>query len=117
VSALLEPGASPTQAAHARAVQLLDRHGVVTREAVLAEGATGGFAGVYPVLKAMEETGSVRRGYFVAGLGAAQFAMPGAADRLRAARDETDPLTVVLAAADPAQPYGAARGPTPSRRS
>jgi ATP-dependent Lhr-like helicase len=76
---------------------------------VLAEGTAGGFAGIYPVLKAMEETGSVRRGYFVAGLGAAQFALPGAVDRLREARRrEDDPAAVVLAAADPAQPYGAA---------
>ena len=62
---------------------MLERHGVVTREAVLAEGNEGGFAGVYPVLKALEEQGKVRRGYFVAGLGAAQFALPGAVDRLR----------------------------------
>jgi ATP-dependent Lhr-like helicase len=65
---------------------------------------------VYPVLKAMEEAGKARRGYFVAGLGAAQFAIPGAIDRLRALRDASrrDPAVVVLAAADPAQPYGAA---------
>ena len=67
--------------------RLLDRYGVVTREAVLAENTPGGFAGVYPVLRAMEESGSARRGYFVAGLGAAQFAVPGAVDRLRAARE------------------------------
>ncbi len=107
-TSLVEPSASPTHSAHAKAVQLLDRHGVVTREAVLAEGTAGGFAAIYPVLKAMEEAGTVRRGYFVAGLGAAQFAMPGAVDRLRAARDEGDPITLVLAAGDPAQPYGAA---------
>jgi ATP-dependent Lhr-like helicase len=112
VSPLLEPSPTPTEAAHARALQLLDRHGVVTRESVLAEGAPGGFAGVYPVLKAMEEAGKVRRGYFVAGLGAAQFAQPGAVDRLRALRDASPDhddagSTVVLAAADPAQPYGA----------
>src|SRR6266480_4443375 len=65
----------------------LERHGVVTREAVMAENVPGGFSGVYPVLKAMEEAGRARRGYFVAGLGAAQFALPGAVDRLRAARD------------------------------
>ena len=58
----------------------------MTREAALAEGTPGGYAGVYPILKALEEAGAVRRGYFVAGLGAAQFAMPGAVDRLRAAR-------------------------------
>jgi len=71
----------------ARARQLLERHGVLTREAALAEGVEGGFAGVYPVLRAMEDKGTVRRGYFVAGLGAAQFALPGAVDRLRAERD------------------------------
>ena len=87
VAPLREPSPSPTELAHARALQLLDRHGVVTREAVLAENAPGGFAGVYPVLKAMEEAGKVRRGYFVAGLGAAQFAMPGAVDRLRSSAD------------------------------
>jgi ATP-dependent Lhr-like helicase len=108
---LLDPPASPTEAAHARALQLLDRHGVVTREAALAEGTPGGYAGVYPVLKAMEDAGTVRRGYFVAGLGAAQFAMPGAVDRLRAVRapaGHDEPGALVLAAADPAQPYGAA---------
>jgi ATP-dependent Lhr-like helicase len=88
---------------------LLERHGVLAREAVLAEGVDGGFAGVYGVLKVLEERGQVRRGYFVAGLGAAQFALPGAVDRLRAVR-EADPevAPVVLAATDPAQPYGAA---------
>jgi ATP-dependent Lhr-like helicase len=115
------PGeAAATARAHARATQLLDRHGVVTREAVLAEGTPGGFAGVYPILKAMEEAGKVRRGYFVAGLGAAQFAMPGAVDRLRASRGpEPTPEVLTLAAADPAQPYGAAlpwpSGGRPSR--
>jgi ATP-dependent Lhr-like helicase len=101
---------SPTERAHAGATQLLDRHGVVTREATLAEGTPGGFAGVYPVLKALEESGTARRGYFVTGLGAAQFALPGAVDRLRASRASADRETevVVLAAADPAQPYGAA---------
>jgi ATP-dependent Lhr-like helicase len=64
---------------------LLDRHGVLTREAVRAESLPGGFAAVYPVLKTMEEAGRVRRGYFVAGMGGAQFARPGAVDRLRAA--------------------------------
>jgi ATP-dependent Lhr-like helicase len=109
VADLVAPAPAATARAHARAVQLLDRHGVVTREATLAEGTPGGFAGVYPVLKAMEESGTVRRGYFVAGLGAAQFAHPGAVDRLRALRTAPDePQTLVLAAADPAQPYGAA---------
>jgi ATP-dependent Lhr-like helicase len=110
VAPLLEPVPSPTETAHAQALQLLERHGVLTREAVLAEGIEGGFAAVYPVLKILEERGRVRRGYFVAGLGAAQFALPGAVDRLRAARDpgETDLVPQVLAACDPAQPYGAA---------
>ena len=108
---LLEPAPSPTEAAHASALQLLDRQGVVTREAVRAEGTAGGFAGVYPVLRALEESGRARRGWFVAGLGAAQFALPGAVDRLRAHRtvDEDEAGRVlVLAATDPAQPYGAA---------
>jgi ATP-dependent Lhr-like helicase len=92
-------------------LQLLERHGVVTREGVRAEGVPGGFAAVYPVLRALEEAGRARRGWFVAGLGAAQFALPGAVDRLRAHRnvDTDDPARVlVLAATDPAQPYGAA---------
>ena len=81
----------------------------MTREAVRAEGIFGGYAAVYPVLRALEETGRVRRGYFVAGLGAAQFALPGAVDRLRAFRADTpDAEPRVLAATDPAQPYGAA---------
>jgi ATP-dependent Lhr-like helicase len=135
--------------AHAVALTLLERHGVVTRGAVAAERIPGGFAAVYPVLRAMEETGQCRRGYFVEGLGGAQFALPGAVDRLRAlaadgpagtapagtapAAEAADPWQVhdfpaagdsrlpagsrsaadsrratVLAAADPAQPYGAA---------
>jgi ATP-dependent Lhr-like helicase len=115
VAPLLEPRPSPTELAHARAAQLVERYGVVTREAALGEGTEGGFAGVYPVLRALEEKGRVRRGYFVAGLGAAQFALPGAVDRLRSARPAdplaggaTDAGVVVLAATDPAQPYGAA---------
>ena len=114
VAPLLEPAPTPTEAAHAAARQLVERHGVVTREAVLAEGVVGGYAGVYGVLKVLEERGAVRRGYFVSGLGAAQFALPGAVDRLRQARastadepgDSVAPL-VVLTATDPAQPYGA----------
>ncbi len=110
VADLVGEGRSPTERSHAQALALLERHGVVTREAVLAEGLAGGFASVYPVLKAMEEAGRARRGYFVAGLGAAQFALPGAVDRLRAARDtdgDGGPEILLLAAADPAQPYGA----------
>ncbi|MYH00670.1 MAG: DEAD/DEAH box helicase [Acidimicrobiaceae bacterium] len=109
VEPLLSPQPAPTESALARAHQLLDRYGVVTRETALGEGIDGGFAGVYPVLKALEERGEARRGYFVAGLGAAQFALPGAVDRLRGTRTpEPDAPPVVLAATDPAQPYGAA---------
>jgi ATP-dependent Lhr-like helicase len=107
---LIGEGRSPTERGHATALGLLERHGVVTREAVLAEGLAGGFSAVYAVLKAMEEAGRVRRGYFVEGLGAAQFAMPGAVDRLRAERTsegEGGKAVAILAAADPAQPYGA----------
>ena len=158
-------GAATTLRAHALALTLLERHGIVTRGAVAAERLPGGFAGVYPVLRAMEETGQCRRGYFVEGLGAAQFALPGAVDRMRAmagdlvtpgatAQEATTPgapdpsewetpgdwnvpaqsrgpgqsagwnqppgrrvpsvRPVVLAAADPAQPYGAAL-PWPQR--
>ncbi|MEU8675005.1 DEAD/DEAH box helicase [Streptomyces sp. NPDC048560] len=105
----------PTHRAHALARTLLDRHGVVTRGAVQAEGVEGGFSATYRILAAFEDNGQARRGYVVEGLGAAQFAMEGAVDRLRAAstaRDRADPGTapraVVLAAADPANAYGAA---------
>jgi len=99
-----------TERLHAQALALLDRHGVLTREAVMGEGIEGGFAGVYPVLRAMEEAGRIRRGYFVDGLGAAQFALAGAIDRLRGLREPEAgaPRVDLLAAADPAQPYGAA---------
>ena len=111
VEPLLSPQPPATESALARAHQLLDRYGVVTRETALGEGQEGGFAGVYPVLKALEERGEARRGYFVAGLGAAQFALPGAVDRLRGSREpEPDAAPVVLAATDPSQPYGAALG-------
>ncbi len=90
VGPLLDPRPSPTELAHARAAQLVERYGVLTREAALGEGTEGGFAGVYPVLRALEEKGRVRRGYFVAGLGAAQFALPGAVDRLRSRRVAAD---------------------------
>lgn len=94
----------------ARAGQLLERWGVVTADAVRGEGHRGGFAGVYEVFKAMEETGQVRRGYFVEGLGGAQFAPAGAVDRLRDHREPPRDGTVVvrLAATDPAQAYGSA---------
>ncbi|MFI5842255.1 DEAD/DEAH box helicase [Catenuloplanes sp. NPDC051500] len=112
----------PTQRAAATADLLLERHGVVTRGAVAAEGPPGGFAGVYPVLAAMEERGAARRGYFVEGLGAAQFAVPGAVDRLRALADKTDDPSrrgtagpaLILASTDPANPFGAAL-PWPDR--
>ncbi|WP_329029242.1 Lhr family helicase [Streptomyces sp. NBC_01423] len=109
----IEP--EPTHRAHALARTLLDRHGVVTRGAVQAEGVEGGFSAAYRVLSVFEDNGQARRGYVVEGLGAAQFAMDGAVDRLRAvstARDRTepgaDPRALVLAAADPANAYGAA---------
>jgi ATP-dependent Lhr-like helicase len=133
----------PTRRAHARAEAFLERHGVLTRGALGTERVTGGFAAVYRVLRAMEDSGRARRGYVVEGLGAAQFAVPGAIDRLRAmSRPDGAPVgpgngdrgraddgfgglraagagpggsaggaglsRVVLAAADPAQPYGAA---------
>jgi ATP-dependent Lhr-like helicase len=129
-----------TRRLHAASEQLLERHGVVTRGAVVAERLPGGFAGVYPLLKAMEEAGTCRRGYFVDGLGGAQFAVPGAVDRMRSLADpggdsrpdggdfrtgghqrgrrggeadagrsqRDESQTVVLAAADPANPYGGA---------
>ncbi len=101
--------ADTTKWAAAVTQQLLARHGIVTREAVAADEVAGGFGIVYPVLKGMEEHGRIRRGYFVAGLGATQFAMPGALDLLRSLRDAPDdPEVVVLAATDPANPYGAA---------
>ncbi|HEU4543478.1 MAG TPA: ATP-dependent helicase [Jiangellaceae bacterium] len=110
-----------TRRAHAAAEGLLDRHGVVTRGAVVAERLPGGFAAAYRVLSAFEDSGRARRGYFVAGLGAAQFATVGAVDRLRAhaepsgsgARRDSTPA-LVLAATDPANPYGAAL-PWPER--
>ena len=105
VADLLRPAVSTTEQLHATAGALLQRYGVLTREAALAESITGGFAALYPVLRAMEEAGKIRRGYFIDGLGGLQFALPGAVDRLRAARDEETKI-VALAAADPANPYG-----------
>ncbi|WP_370040030.1 ATP-dependent helicase [Micromonospora sp. M71_S20] len=113
-SRLPDRDTDPTRRAAALADVLLERHGVVTRSAVLAEQVAGGFAAVYPVLSALEERGAARRGYFVEGLGAAQFAVPGAVDRIRALAEPTDGgrgrggPTLVLAATDPANPYGAA---------
>ncbi|MFC7218646.1 DEAD/DEAH box helicase [Streptomyces polyrhachis] len=139
-SLLPEREGDPTLRAHALARTLLDRHGVVTRGAVAAEGVEGGFSAAYRVLSVFEESGQARRGYVVEGLGAAQFAMDGAVDRLRAAsaarersgdadaaadggfappgaqtpfgggRRAQSPRALVLAAADPANAYGAALG-------
>jgi ATP-dependent Lhr-like helicase len=104
--------ADDTRRGHARAESFLERHGVLTRGALGTERVTGGFSGIYRVLRAMEESGRCRRGYVVEGLGAAQFAVPGAIDQLRAFAKDADavaePTSVVLAAADPAQPWGAA---------
>ncbi len=108
-SLIREQQIDPTRRAHSVANQLLERHGIVTRGTVVAERVPGGFAGIYPVLKAMEESGRCRRGYFVEGLGGAQFALAGAVDRMRAMSDADDEAaTQVLAATDPASPYGAA---------
>jgi ATP-dependent Lhr-like helicase len=122
--------ATATARLHSLATVLLERYGVLTREAVASEEVLGGFSAVYPVLRAMEESGRIRRGYFVDGLGAAQFALPGAVDRLRSMRgpagagaagavdavdasggaqsDASAAAVHLLAAADPANPYGAA---------
>ena len=102
---LLHPQLSSTEHLHAMAGVLLQRYGVLTREAALGENITGGFAALYPVLRAMEEAGKIRRGYFIDGLGGLQFALPGAVDRLRGARDE-ESRVIALAATDPASPYG-----------
>ncbi len=123
----------PTRRLHAVARTLLDRHGILIRGAVATERVPGGFAAIYPVLRAMEDAGQCRRGYFVEGLGAAQFALPGAVDRMRAMAadaeqgEQADPWSqpaprdqaagarpVVLAAGDPANPFGAAL-PWPDR--
>ncbi len=97
----------PTARAALDAELLLERYGVVTRGSVVAEGRPGGFAASYRVLSAMEEAGRVRRGYFVEALGAAQFATTAAVDRLRATGGPQQ-ATTVLAATDPANPFGAA---------
>jgi len=94
---------------------LLERQGIVTRDGVRAEGIPGGYGAVYAELRALETLGLCRRGYFVEGLGGAQFALGGAVERLRELRDRPEePDALVLAAADPAQPYGAAL-PWPKR--
>ena len=114
---LPELDTDPTRRAHAAAEHLLDRHGVVTRGAVASERIPGGFAAVYQVLAAFVDSGRCRRGYFVSGLGAAQFGTVGAIDRLRTFSDpatgpdaagDAEVVSVALAATDPANPYGAA---------
>jgi len=101
------PPTSTTTWATAMANQLLVRHGVVTRDVTAIEQLPGGFSSMYPVLRRLEETGRIRRGYFVAGLGAAQFAQPGAVDLLRDMRDDRDEIvTVTMSATDPANPFG-----------
>jgi len=98
---------TPTQWSANLAQQLLVRHGLVMRDTAVAESVPGAYNTLYPVLKTMEESGWIRRGMFVAGLGAAQFAMPAAVDMLRNLRNEPpSPETVALAASDPANPYG-----------
>ncbi len=104
---LLGADGDPAARRRAQAELLLERYGVLTREQVLAEGLPGGFSAIYSELSQLETVGIARRGYFVEGLGGAQFALPGAVERLRA-RAEPDGAPLVLAAVDPAQPYGAA---------
>ncbi len=117
-SAAVGAGGEPngTQQRVALATSLLERHGVVVRDTVAAEGIRGGFGAIYPVYREMEERGGVRRGYFIEGLGGAQFGTAGAVDRLRSMRRQAGESvsghagTVLLAAADPANPYGATLG-------
>ena len=85
---------------------MLERHGIVTRETAIAEGIPGGFAAIYGELQNLELLGTARRGYFVEGLGGAQFALPGAVERLRSLPQANGEM-VILAATDPANPYGA----------
>ncbi len=109
-SVAFDEARSGTEWSHAEAQQLLARYGVVFRETAHAEGLPGGFSAVYDVLKALEESGRVRRGYFAADLGATQFAMPAAVDLLRSLRVKRDgdkSEMLMLAATDPANPYGA----------
>ena len=119
---LFDGDGDPRQRRRVLAELLLERYGIVTREQVLAESVTGGFSALYDSLSDLETLGVCRRGYFVEGLGGAQFALPGAVERLRAQPDPAlgaqrgaeTPAPLVLAATDPAQPYGAAlRWPEP----
>ena len=112
VAELLQPEVSDTERLHARARCLMERYGLLSREGAGAEAWVGRFGPIYRVLKAMEDAGRIRRGYFVEGLSGAQFALPGAVDRLRACKVEdrttdTEPLVSLLPAVDPANPYGA----------
>jgi len=122
VSKLIVESPSGTEKLHARTLVCLDRHGIVSRESLAIEPQLGGFGAIYPVLREMEETGRIRRGHFVEGGTSAQLAVPGAVDRLRALRDTpAESHGVLLAATDPAQPYGtqldwpASRGGKPRR--
>ncbi len=105
---LLRERTDPAASRRALGELLLERYGILTREQVLAEGIPGGFSAIYSELSQLETLGVARRGYFLEGLGGAQFALPGAVERLRARGGSDDPLPLVLAAIDPAQPYGAA---------
>jgi ATP-dependent helicase Lhr and Lhr-like helicase len=107
VSSLFATPEDPTVRRRTQAELLLERYGIVTREQVLAEGVPGGFSSLYDQFAALETVGVARRGYFIEGLGGAQFALPGAVERLRAQRDDDTAPPIVLAATDPAQPYGA----------
>ena len=107
LTAALFTNDDPAARRRAQAELLLERYGIVTREQVLAEGIPGGFSSLYDSLVALETIGVARRGYFIEGLGGAQFALPGAVERLRSQRDDDEAPPVVLAATDPAQPYGA----------
>jgi ATP-dependent Lhr-like helicase len=104
---LFRGAVDPSARRRAIAELLLERYGILTREQVRAEGLAGGFSGIYPELSQLETLGVARRGYFVEGLGGAQFALPGAVERLRATSGGVQ-SPIVLAAVDPAQPYGAA---------
>jgi ATP-dependent Lhr-like helicase len=117
VATLFAEAGAPTERLHRRVVGLLERHAIVSRECLEGEAIAGGFGTVYPVLREMEEAGRVRRGHFCVGASSAQFALPGVVDRLRAFRGRpVSPQAVVLAALDPAQPYGA-QIPWPALRS
>ena len=99
-------GANDTMRRTAQVQQMLVRYGLLTREAIQHEGLPGGFSSIYPILKGLEERGQIRRGWFVEGLGATQFALPGAVERLRVKKEDRG--VQILSATDPANPYGAA---------